>query len=491
LSQPPFPTTPRRRSRGPVVVLVVLAAVLAVGLGGLVAVVTADDGGADLDTSGEPSPTSSPTEPAPEEPERIRLGSNDYVSPCRLLTPKDVTRIFGRLGPDGYVDQVFHDESMSEKQLRRETDTVTAAVETSCDYVYGDQDITSLKVQVNHYRTAKRARAEWASIAYLGTGKESEKLAKDTYGDGFGFVVQLARENEANLGGDPVAGARRSLLYVAGRQAFVSYGSNVVVTLHYGRNIDVFLDEPLTAGEYRFQAPRMVKAAAVIKRRLAQRDLDQSPLPAYIGDESSYADGVPYLDACELLDAEAFEELVGETPDPGAESTSLPANPEARRRRNATLSSQTGSNSCARDAYRNNKNGIGGRSYHADLEVRYAPTATAPAVLEQHVIQKYYDEKDEASGRLDTLVAQGFMSAQRESTADLFYLFDSTPQTGRRDRFVTAFFTVGPYLFVLEGSVPQGEFDFKPPPLPRYRQAVDLVVANVDTLLTELENTAD
>jgi hypothetical protein len=376
---------------------------------------------------------------------------------------------------------------MSAKEFRKETDS-GGAVKSSCDYVYGDADITSLKVQVDQYRNAKRAKGEWASIAYLGTRKESKKLAKDTYGDGFGFVVELARENERNMGGDPVAGARKSLLYVAGRQSFVSYGSNAVVTLSYGRNIETFLDEPLTPAEYRFQAPRMVKAAAVIKRRLGKPDLDQSALPAYLGEESSYADGVPYLDACKLLDAAAFQALVGKAPDPGVETTSLPADPASRRRRNKTLSSRTGNNTCARTAYRSGKNEIGGRSYSADLEVRYAPSpADTPALLEQYVIQHYYDEKAEAGARLDTMVAQGFMTSQRDTTADQFYMFDSTPQTGRKERFAAAYFTVGPYLFQLNGLLPQGSYDYRPPSAARHGKAVDVIVANAQALLAELE----
>jgi len=365
-------------------------------------------------------------------------------------------------------------------------------VSSSCDYVYGDADATSLKIDVDHYRTPQRAKAEWASIAYLGTGKESKKLAKETYGDGFGFVQELARENEANLGGDPVAGARKSLLYVAGRQAFVTYGSNVVVTLHFGRAIDVFVDQPLTRPEYRSQAPRMVKAAAVVQRRLAQPDLDQTPLPPYLGDETSYAEGVPYLDACRLLDAEVFEVLVGQRPDHDATSTSLPVDPAARRRSNDALVEQTGVNSCERSAYRRSPRGVTGNTYSAELEIRYAPTAEqAPELLEEHVIRRNYEGRAARVGTLAGMVSAGFLTLQRESSADLLYILDSTPQTGRRDRFAHAYFNVGPYSLRLDASIPEKGYDFGSPSAGRYREAVELVVANVDALTAELEDADD
>jgi hypothetical protein len=471
--------------------LVVLGAVLAIGAGGLLAVVTSDDGDPSSSGSSETTPPSGTTDPAPEEADRITLGDTDYVNPCRLLTGDDVARLFGDLGDDGYVTQEYLDSSMSTGQFHRETDSLTGAVSTSCDYAYGDADVTSLKVQVDSYRTPKRAAAEWASIAYLGTGKESKKLAKDSYDGGFGFVVQLARENERNMGGDPVAGARKSLLYVAGRQSFVAYGSNVVVTLHYGPAINVFVDSPLSAAEYRSQAPKMVKAAAVVQRRLAQPDLDQTSLPPYLDDETSYADGVPYLDACALLDAEVYESLLGETPDPVATSTSLPADPAARRRRNDTLLGQTGSNSCERRTYRKDPRAISGRSWSANLEIRYAPaTEDAPELLEQHVVQRSYEGRAERTGTMGSLASAGFLTLQRETDADLFVIIDSTVQTGRKDRFAQAYFNVGPYSLRLDAQVPRGSYDWGSPTAARYRAAVELLVAKVRALSADLEDDA-
>ena len=105
------------------------------------------------------------------------LGSRRYVSPCSVLP--DVERIYGPLTRRGYVRQEFYDSSMTAATFRRETDTASRSLRTVCDYNRGDAKLRSIQVEVEQYRSAKAARAEWASIAYLGTGKESRKLARE------------------------------------------------------------------------------------------------------------------------------------------------------------------------------------------------------------------------------------------------------------------------------------------------------------------------
>ena len=89
-----------------------------------------------------------------------------------------VERIYGPMKALGYVRQEFYDASLTEAEFKRVTDTVTRSLRTVCDYNRGDAHSTSVQVEVDQFRSEKVARAEWASIAYLGTGKESRKLAK-------------------------------------------------------------------------------------------------------------------------------------------------------------------------------------------------------------------------------------------------------------------------------------------------------------------------
>ena len=74
--------------------------------------------------------------------------------------------------------QEYYDHSLTPAEFKRKTDNVTRSVRTVCDYNRGDAQRTSVQVTVEQYRSDKAARSEWASIAYLGTGKESRKLAK-------------------------------------------------------------------------------------------------------------------------------------------------------------------------------------------------------------------------------------------------------------------------------------------------------------------------
>ena len=97
-----------------------------------------------------------------------------------MLLLEDGERIYRPLTRRGYVRQDFYDSSMTAATFRRETDTASRSLRTVCDYNRGDPKLRSIQVEVEQYRSAKAARAEWASIAYLGTGKESRKLASAT-----------------------------------------------------------------------------------------------------------------------------------------------------------------------------------------------------------------------------------------------------------------------------------------------------------------------
>jgi len=463
-----------RRPRSLLVALLVAAAVVAVGVGGLVAALTSGDPDSPATESDRPAAGTPATE---AEARRIRLGDTDYIHPCRLLGVDDVTRTFGELGARGYVRQEFLDESMSDREFRRATRNVSDAVQSSCTYELDDRKDSTLRVVVDQFRTPDRAKAEWASIAYLGTGKESKKLARETYGDGFGWVVELARENEQQMGGAPVPGARRSLLYVSGQQSFVTYGGNVVVRLYYATADDAFLDEPLTPKEYRYQAPRMVQAAEVIRERLAEGGLEQAPLGPALHGETAYADGVPFLDACRLLDAEVFHALLGVPPDNGAESRTLVADP-----------SQGGGNTCERRARKQGPKRVTGTAYNADLEVHYAAGLDeAPRLLETIVVARNVD----GEGSVGMLVSGGYLELQKDTSADLFYILDSTVQTGRRDRYAHAYLSVGPYVLRLDASTQRNISDFSSPSARRYRAAVELLVEKVRALQADLEEAAE
>jgi hypothetical protein len=83
---------------------------------------------------------------------------------CAAVLPIDaVQRIYGALKPLGYVRQQYYDRSLTPAEFRAKTDTVTRNVRTACHYNQGDAHHTSVKVEVEQYRSDKAARSEWAS----------------------------------------------------------------------------------------------------------------------------------------------------------------------------------------------------------------------------------------------------------------------------------------------------------------------------------------
>ena len=119
-------------------------------------------------------------------------------SPCSVLPMYSCSAVYGAMKPLGYVRQEYYDHSLTPAEFKRKTDTrdperagpcATTTAATRAD--------TSVRVTVEQYRSDKAARSEWASIAYLGTGKESRKLAKRDFS---GPVLGLQLDREARAG---------------------------------------------------------------------------------------------------------------------------------------------------------------------------------------------------------------------------------------------------------------------------------------------------
>jgi hypothetical protein len=242
-----------RRSR--FLTIVVLCGAIA-GCGG------GDDGSAKRSPATTKTPAAEAT--ATPAPAQLTFGSNRYVSPCSVLPMDAAQRIYGPMKALGYVHQEFYDRSLTEAELRRKTATVTGSLRTVCEYNRRDARNMAVHVEVEQYRSEKAARSEWASIAYLGTGKESRRLAKrDFSGPGwdFNFIKKLARENERKMGGERVKGID-DVLFVKGQANFVGFRGNALVRLSY---LPIHFSAPrFTPSQYREQSAKAKEAFRVI-----------------------------------------------------------------------------------------------------------------------------------------------------------------------------------------------------------------------------------
>ncbi|GAA4690068.1 hypothetical protein [Nocardioides nanhaiensis] len=470
-------------------------------MGGGVTAVAVGSGGDDGEPSsqqdtGAPDPDSEdtsetgvdPGEPEQadpvEEPERITLGPNDYLSPCQLVTLDDVTTIFGRLGPRGYVRQQIIEESMSPAVFRRETDTLSRAIDTTCTYNFGDDDVTSLTVRVDQHRSAREAAARKRYTARLGSGAELRKIKREVTLEGFEWLIDATEELAEDGGGVPVRGDD-SLLYIAGRGSYLTQARNAAVSFEYGPLS--FDPGPLSERERRFQDPRMLRLARLVARRVADPDLPQDRGPSNPDGREEFAPGVPHVDACAVLSAAFHEALTGKRPDPGAETSSLPVDTAARKRQGTTAISRTGRNECSRRT-----SGVGegaNRTTGADstLVVQYARTPEeGETLLEEVIINRYFDEEDEARFTVRDLIASRLVTPQTIEGVDTMYLFDSEASTGKENRSLAAFVRVGSRVFTITGFRPSKDsLDLKYPTVQGFRDAAEVLAAELPEISPE------
>jgi hypothetical protein len=447
-------------------------------------------GGGD-DHPAKQAPASTPEAAATPAPSTLTLGAQRYISPCSVLPMDAVERIYGRLKPDGYVRQEFYDRSLTAAEFKKATDTLTRSLETVCDYNRRDKHETSVQITVDQYRSAKAARSAWAAIAYLGTGKDSRKLAKKNLsgpGYDFNWIAKLARENERDMGGKPVRGMKQ-VLFVRGRADFVGYRKNALIRLSY---LPLSFSTPLfTPSQYRKQAAQAKQAFRVIFEQMDRGDLTQERVGPAIGDEED-VDGTPYLDPCSVLSEKTFELATGRAQTENAESESLPVDTAALRKAADDLYGRSAEATCSRSArYKRKKSDLTSLSDHADLSVRVAPQPQGDQVLsvgtqliQEWILNRYIKDKA-ARARITTkdLQTLGVLDqfTADETKADALYVFDSTRKTGRKAAVRVAFFNVGPYAFMLRVSRHSGLALYSGEDLTKgaYRKVVDAIAADM------------
>lgn len=438
---------------------------------------------ADASASAAPSVSDAAT----EEPEPIMLGDHPYRSPCRLVDLDTVETAFGPLGRQGNVVQVSYADSLEGRRWRQATDTITESVEAECTYSWRDRAAHDLRVKLAFYDSPRRAKEEWAAIAYLGTGEESRKLAQedlrsDFLGEGsdWSWVLELARENEANSGGKRVRGAKH-LLYVPGEQRWVTWRDNALVWLQWTKAADGFSDEPLSPAEYRFQAPRMKRLARAARTADAT---DQRPLPVQLGNPDTF-EGTAYVEPCALLDGDVVRLLLGRRPEPDVRATSVERDVGLRMRRGGDEPFyRSPSASCERTA--RISRGIRERTANAELEVRYAASAQeATRLVERYMVERFYDPPESNRITLAHLVS-GRLATPRASDADVLYIFDTGDRVSYL-RVVHAYAAVGPYVIGLDADrgLVGRSLRSKQLTADQYAAAVDALAARVRELTDE------
>jgi hypothetical protein len=385
------------------------------------------------------------------EPEPLMLGTQRYVSPCRLLPPDDVTRVYGDPGKYASFRQEVVEKSVSAAEMRSISQTVGGAVSTRCSYSYDDRAETSISLEVDQYASPRLALHRWKRIKRLGTGLESRQLARQSAPE---WLRQMAAENEASQGGAPAKGLDPSILFVPGRTNFVGVRGNLLITVERKS----YAGSVFEGNKVKGTLASTRKAFRLIYQHADDTSLDQSPLPPWWEQEEGWPE---FLDACRVFDDEAMVASAG-LPTEDIETASVLRDPDTRIARNSKPAWKAVHNECNRTARRERR--VLADYWHGDLELWYAaPGDTGPELLEGFVVRNLIDEKAQDKYRLRHLLAAKVLRPLEVEGAESAYLFDYRKGG---DRYGWIVGNVGPYVFQLDvsrskrkgfGSVPMSE----------------------------------
>lgn len=399
-------------------------AALALSLVLLLSACASDGSGRAKGSDGEKGPEA-PSAQATPEPEPVMLGDQRYRMPCRLLTPADVRRVYGDVGAYATFGEEGREVGQSDEHMEQVSQTVAGAVEDRCSYSFDDERRSTLTVEVAQHASARLARKAWKRTRRLGTGKESEQLARQSAEQ---WLVDLARENERDLGGVPVPGLDASVLYVENYGHFVGVHDNLVLTVarktYAGGN-------PFTPKSIRGDLRRIRQVFATLYERADDPDLDQAPAPAGWDQPTGWP---TFVRPCAVLDDAVMQAATGRRSTDGEfTSDSTFFSPETRQRRNRLPAFQAVDNSCERTARRETKRVGLPRTWQLQGEVWYAaPGTSGEDLLRGLPIRKLYKPEDQEKFSVDDLVKAKALRAVDVPGADAAYLFDyRAPGFGR------------------------------------------------------------
>jgi len=395
-------------------------------------------------SSGSSSPTEGASDPATEE---LAFGDHRMAQPCSLMPPEAVERIVGKLDAETTWRQTYLDRTLTQDEVVKATDTLTRAVHTSC--VYNLAGSTTVKLEVESYRSVKDANARFEHDRYLLSPQYDRRMARLAANPDTAWIAEFAKDAN-DLGGEPVPGQPK-MLYVPGFARFERVHENLVLTFTYQEAI-TFDPEPLTDQQYRQQLPWATKLLNGAAK--AASTASTQPSPTVPADAPAAGPEAPFVEPCEVMDTEVFEALIGTPDNEEIESTSLPVDPVAELK---TTFSKTVIQECSRHSY-SRKDGEGG---FADLEIR---TTTSPDVgirtLDRVLAVTYYDKpkwKQVTAGRMQ---AVGILrTITTETGADVAYLFSHLGEgEPEKDRVELLYMVVGPYVVEVRATHGPSEY---------------------------------
>lgn len=421
-------------------------------------------GGEKKGATAKKEPTASAT-PEPE-PEPIMLGTQRYVSPCRLLTQEDVQRIYGDPGAYAHINQEFAEKSVPTAEMRSITQTIGGAVKTTCRYTFDDKQQTAIDLNVDQYISPRRALKAWKNIKKLGTGIDSKQLANES---GPEWLIKLARENEASMGGVPVRELDPSILFVAGKTHFTGVRRNVLLTLSKKAYAGNFFEPKQIKGALRTTR----EAFRRIYAKVDDQQLEQTTAPAYWQQPEGWAE---FLEPCTIFDDTVMTELTGHATDK-VESTSVVRDPGTRLQRNTKPGDTAVYNDCERTA-RVRAGGRTKRSWNTSIQIWYAaPGVTGQPLLEGVMLRKFFRTEAKAKYTIADVVKAKLLTPVEIEGADGAYVFHNEAK-GLSFGWIAA--NVGPYVVVFDASTTKGlAFSSKEIDQPARLAAVAAIVANI------------
>lgn len=244
----------------------------------------------------------------------IKVGKYRYVSTCQVLPLDDVERIFGRLDGKTYISEDYFDTT---PQPSRKFEN---SIETNCSYV-GDRQIS---LYAEQYYEGVRSDDLAFMLYPLGDEKMNEKVAlykkaisgtKDKKLQSFVAALEKSAkiyQDQREAGLDSKKVDTTNLVFPVTRGLF---GFNIIKD-----NVVYRLEQPVTKDsddEYKLPNKEIAKyltissnAIDLIKSRVSNRTLDQSPSPTILGDTDKSGES-KILEACALLTPQLYQSVIG------------------------------------------------------------------------------------------------------------------------------------------------------------------------------------
>ncbi len=269
----------------------------------------------------------------------INIAGSRAISPCQALPESSVAKIYGKFGPDSYIDETYYSGSINEAQFKKLGSS--APNDVRCRYLLDDVDNSTVSVKFEQFDSEEKALEDWQQAASFSKtetnrlldildaeipGAEQYNLDPEKLKSASEALRRAVNSIDDTDMSQVIESADEAILYSPNRNGFIALSGDKQITVNYEFGGLNFFDEDrqIAPGEVGQVIDKIKSTFDTIFSNIKNPNLSQAPSPTLRGNTTDKIGETKILDACDVLpDKVLFKSMNVTTVNPATERVSI------------------------------------------------------------------------------------------------------------------------------------------------------------------------